>query len=80
VSDDERALGAILHLLAELLGKNLPPSGNFFELGGSSLDAVDLVAMLRGEYQLDVSLEDVFSAASLEQLAARCIAFGEHSS
>lgn len=73
MSDPDRALGAILQLCSRLLEKeDLAPAKNFFELGGSSLDALELVSALHKEHQLATTLEDVFSAPSLGHLAAQC--------
>ena len=46
---------------------------NFFDLGGHSLLATRLVARLRDQYGLDVSLQRVFDAADLLDLANRLV-------
>jgi len=48
------------------------PTSNFFEIGGSSLDAVELVGRLSENRNLVVGLEAVFSASTLESIAAAC--------
>ena len=43
---------------------------NFFSLGGHSLSAMQVVAKLRGEYQVALSLRDFFEAPTIAQLDA----------
>src|SRR5579885_726636 len=47
-------------------------SDNFFAIGGDSLRAMQLLARLRNDFQLRLSLEDLFAAPTIAQLAARC--------
>jgi hypothetical protein len=46
---------------------------NFFALGGHSLLATQLLARLRDEHGVEVSLEEVFDTADLRELADRIV-------
>jgi acyl carrier protein len=46
---------------------------NFFDLGGHSLLATQWVARLRDRYGLEVTLQMVFEASSLRELADRIV-------
>jgi amino acid adenylation domain-containing protein/non-ribosomal peptide synthase protein (TIGR01720 family) len=62
----------LAEVCAEVLGRErVGMRDNFFELGGHSLLATQLVARLRGRYGLEVSLQTVFNAADLAELADR---------
>ncbi|HYG61745.1 MAG TPA: non-ribosomal peptide synthetase, partial [Thermoanaerobaculia bacterium] len=64
----------MVRICAEVLGLPVERVGvrdNFFVLGGHSLLATQLIARLRDEYQIEVSLEMVFDAADLRELADR---------
>jgi amino acid adenylation domain-containing protein/non-ribosomal peptide synthase protein (TIGR01720 family) len=44
---------------------------NFFDLGGHSLSAISLVGQVRSALGVDLSLDDVFDAANVEELSTR---------
>lgn len=68
-----RPLEAICRICGEIFGEsNLTGPENFFDLGGSSLDVVELIAALEEEDGYELDYEDVFNAETLTQLAARC--------
>jgi acyl carrier protein len=55
----------------ELLGvEQVAPGDNFFDLGGSSLLAVELISRLRGRVSVELSPQDLLFD-TLAQLAAR---------
>ncbi len=59
---------------AEILGlERVGMRDNFFELGGHSLLATQLVVRLRERYGLEVSLQMIFDAADLMDLANRLV-------
>jgi acyl carrier protein len=59
---------------AELLGlERVGMRDNFFHLGGHSLLAASLVSRLRDQYGLEVTLQMVFEAADLLDLANRLV-------
>ena len=43
---------------------------NFFEIGGHSLLAMQLMARIRGEFQAELSLRNIFESPSIAELAA----------
>lgn len=45
-------------------------TGNFFTLGGTSLDVMSLISRVYEEFRVEISLEDVFDSLSLEEFAA----------
>ena len=52
------------------------PEDNFFDLGGTSLTAIQVVARLREQFGYEVEVEDLFQAATVEQLAEVCSTSG----
>jgi acyl-CoA synthetase (AMP-forming)/AMP-acid ligase II/thioesterase domain-containing protein/acyl carrier protein len=55
----------------ELIGvSSLSATASFFEVGGHSLAATQLVARIRREFQVDVSMQQLFAAPTIRQLAA----------
>lgn len=55
----------------ELLGvSNLSATASFFEAGGHSLAATQVVARIRREFQIDVTVQQLFAAPTIRQLAA----------
>ncbi len=73
---DARALpDAVAALAARLLGRSaIDPDTDFFEAGGSSIDAVAFVAALARELGLQISLDDVFADARPRRIAERHLA------
>lgn len=67
-SDTERRVAAIWHDLLQVapIGRD----DNFFDLGGHSLAAVRVHEAVRASLASDISLTDVFQAATLAELAA----------
>jgi len=68
-NDVEQAIAAIWQ---KLLGVGqVGIFDNFFELGGHSLLAVQLISRLRSHFQLEVTIQDLFNAPTVAELAAR---------
>lgn len=66
---------ALLRLFAEVLGRR--PNGvddDFFEHGGQSLKAIQMVSRIRRELKLDVAVADIFHAPTPRALARRLAA------
>lgn len=60
----------VLTLARSVLDRaDVDPSANFFELGGDSLAAAELVDRLNEEFDLDVDLADFFEAPDLGSFA-----------
>jgi acyl carrier protein len=66
----------VVQICTEVLGLPAGRIGmrdNFFALGGHSLLATQLIARLREEYGIEVSLEEVFDTADLRELTDRIV-------
>ncbi|MCF2860534.1 amino acid adenylation domain-containing protein, partial [Pseudoalteromonas sp. SMS1] len=62
----------LVEIVAELLNlesDKVSTTANFFELGGHSLSAVRLVAMIKTQCQIELTLKSVFEAPTIAQLA-----------
>lgn len=67
----------ILELWKEILQlDSISVEENFFEIGGDSLLAIQCMNRLTTEFMIEVSLQDIFSANSLRNLADRMIEKG----
>jgi acyl-coenzyme A synthetase/AMP-(fatty) acid ligase/acyl carrier protein len=63
---------AIAGIWAELLTlERVGVQDNFFELGGHSLLVTQVVSRLRSHFGIEIAIVDLFTAATIEQLAAR---------
>jgi acyl carrier protein len=68
--DRRRLLEAICQICEEMFGESgLTGEENFFELGGTSLDAVEMITMLKEDHGFVVEYLAVFEARSLTELA-----------
>ncbi len=68
--DRSRVLGAICRICEQMFGEPaLTGEENFFELGGTSLDAIDLITILKESHGFIIEYQDVFDATSLAELA-----------
>jgi acyl carrier protein len=71
----ERVLGAICQICEQMFGEAaLTGAENFFELGGTSLDAVELIAMLKENHGFVVDYAEVFETETLAELADEILA------
>ena len=60
----------IAGIWADILNiKNVGIHDNFFELGGDSLQAIQIINMLRDRFQIDLSLQSLFEAPSIYHFA-----------
>lgn len=65
----------IAHMAARLIGAaQVDPDADFFQLGGSSIDAVGLVSVLARELGVQVTLDDLFADGRPRRLAERWLA------
>lgn len=63
--------GEVLRIWADVLGvENLSAHDDFFELGGNSLMAMELLARLRNQFQIDFPLNILFEAPTVAEFAA----------
>jgi hypothetical protein len=68
----------LANLWARVLGRSeVGPNENFFEAGGTSLKAVQLVALIRKELNQRLSVVSVFECPTLALLSAKLGAAGE---
>jgi hypothetical protein len=66
----DSVLQAVISEVRMIFGDlDVRPDDNFFAIGGTSLDAVELAERLQSERRLNVSLEHVFFARDLRDLA-----------
>jgi amino acid adenylation domain-containing protein len=68
VTETERALADVW---AELLGRPARREDDFFDAGGHSLLAMQLLARVRRAFDVDLPIRAVFEAPSLREMAAR---------
>jgi len=69
-------LDGLTAAVAAAAGRHLPagrldPDADFFDAGGTSVDAVELIAELEGELGIEVDLDEVFADARPRSLARR---------
>ncbi|MGW4437724.1 thioester reductase domain-containing protein [Streptomyces sp. NPDC004596] len=69
-------LDGLTATVATAAGRHLPagrldPDADFFDAGGTSVDAVELIAELEGELGIEVDLDEVFADARPRSLARR---------
>lgn len=68
------ALVAVVAVCGKLFGgRGLSGADSFFDLGGNSLDAVELVAALEEEYSLSLQLADLLESKTLVDIASKCV-------
>ncbi len=67
----------LIEIWREVLGvSRIGAGGRFFDLGGDSLTAVELVYRLRSSFEVDAPFSLPFTAADLREMAARIDAMG----
>ncbi|MFF3133392.1 thioester reductase domain-containing protein [Streptomyces mirabilis] len=76
VPDVVRDVAALAAAIAAVAGRHLPegrlsPDVDFFDAGGTSVGAVELVAALEDELGVEIALDDVFADARPTSLAHR---------
>jgi acyl carrier protein len=68
--DRSRVLAAICQICEQMFGEpDLTGAENFFELGGTSLDAVEMISILQENHGVVIEYSDVFEAETLAGLA-----------
>ncbi len=69
-----RVLRAICQICEQMFGEpDLTGDENFFELGGTSLDAVELITILKENHGFVIEYQDVFEAKTLAELAGEVL-------
>ncbi|WP_319930872.1 non-ribosomal peptide synthetase [Xenorhabdus santafensis] len=63
----EQQIAVILQTLLKL--EQVGRYDSFFDLGGNSLSIIQLMARLRDEFHLEVSIQDIFAHSTLSELA-----------
>lgn len=68
--DRSRVLQGICQICEQMFGEpDLTGEENFFELGGTSLDAIEMITILKESHGFVVEYQNVFEARSLAELA-----------
>jgi nonribosomal peptide synthetase protein BlmIV len=76
--DRSRVLAAICQICEQMFGESaLTGVENFFELGGTSLDAVEMISILQAKHGLVIEYSDVFEAETLAGLADQAAQIGQ---
>jgi amino acid adenylation domain-containing protein len=71
IENMDRAKEIVADAYEEILGyHDFDPSADFFGLGGDSLKAASLVAVIKAKTGIDISVKDIFANANAEKLAA----------
>jgi amino acid adenylation domain-containing protein/non-ribosomal peptide synthase protein (TIGR01720 family) len=71
----------LVRIWCSVLGRDrVGVNDRFFEIGGHSLRAIQLVSRIRSEMQSEVTIRDVFECASIRELARRIDGAGRPSS
>ncbi|QJB31611.1 amino acid adenylation domain-containing protein [Chitinophaga oryzae] len=66
------------HIWEEVLErKNIGVNDHFFDLGGHSLKAIQLISRIRKEWSADVQIKDIFSHPRLAEMAALIAVAGQ---
>jgi thioester reductase-like protein len=60
----------IVEMCKSLLGIRIGTNSNFFESGGHSLMAVQLVSLLLNEFNVQISLRDLFNAGTIKKISS----------
>ncbi|MFD6455613.1 acyl carrier protein [Nocardia sp. NPDC055165] len=68
---DNHYLSAVVTATEVVLEHRVRPEENFFDIGGDSVSALELVAVLESELRITIPLQDVFHSTSLTDIAAR---------
>ncbi len=56
----------------EMIGiEKVKLNDNFFEIGGHSLLATQIISRLREDFQLDLSIKDIFTAPTVAEFAKK---------
>ncbi|WP_062650015.1 phosphopantetheine-binding protein [Streptomyces maremycinicus] len=66
------ALSAVLTSAEKIFNRPIGPEENFFDLGGNSLAALRLIALVRGE-GFHFEVEDVFDLPDMRALAVGAV-------
>ena len=70
MSSDGEVLAGVLRTVGEVLMlDDLQPSSDYFDVGGTSVAAMQIVDLLEGQFGIHLSLTDFFDAPDLQALA-----------
>lgn len=71
---DAGELGArLVSMIAEVVGVGSPASGNFFELGGDSLDALEVIQRILEITGVEVDVAILFETPQIEEFVGRVL-------
>jgi hypothetical protein len=70
--EPDPALSAVLAAAEEIFKRPIGPAENFFDLGGNSLAALRLIALVEGE-GFHLTVDDVFDLPDMRALAASAV-------
>jgi len=60
-------------LWTRLLGKEVTPVDDFFDLGGDSLTGINMIMEVQSTFHVDLDLETFFEGPCINQLAATIV-------
>jgi amino acid adenylation domain-containing protein/FkbM family methyltransferase len=60
----------LLEIVAEVLQRSVSPKNNFFDIGGNSLNATQVINRIRSRMKVDLRVRDIFEHPVMKDLAA----------
>jgi len=72
-SEDDSRVDQCLAIAGQVLGRAVRPGDGFFDLGGDSLKAIELIQRLEAYLGTEVDEADLLEAESLESFVRRTV-------